>query len=61
MIEQFTLYQLEAVLQGVKPSDMRGGETIAQYLHREIQRLAKERDNLREDRDSLLEAGGHLL
>lgn len=61
MIEQFTLHQLEAVLQGVKPSDMRGSETIAQYLHREIQRLAKERDNLREERDSLLEAGGHLL
>lgn len=61
MIEQFTVNELEAVMKGVKPSDLRGGETIAQYLHREIQRLAKERDNLREDRDGLLEAGAHLL
>ena len=61
MIEQFSVNELEAVLKGVKPSDLRGGETIAQYLHREIQRLAKERDNLREDRDGLLEAGAHLL
>lgn len=61
MIEQFTIHELEAVLKGAKPGDLRGGETTAQYLHREIQRLAKERDNIREDRDSLLEAGGHLL
>lgn len=60
MIEQFSVNELEAVMKGVKPSDMRG-ETIAQYLHREIQRLAKERDSLREDRDRLLEAGAHLL
>lgn len=61
MIEKFSVNELEAILKGVKPSDLRGGETIAQYLHREIQRLAKERDNLREDRDRLLEAGAHLL
>lgn len=61
MIEQFSVNELEAILKGVKPSDLRGGETIAQYLHREIQRLAKERDNLRQDRDGLLEAGAHLL
>ncbi|WP_411382862.1 hypothetical protein ACK3BK_16040 [Pseudomonas sp. L7] len=61
MIEQFTIHQLEAVLQGVKPSDMRAGESIAQYLHRGIQRIAKERDGLLEDRDGLLEQGGHLL
>lgn len=61
MIEQFTLHELEAVLKGAKPSDLRGGETIAQYLHRGIQRLATERDNLREDRDGMLNAGAHLL
>ncbi|MFA7892941.1 hypothetical protein [Pseudomonas putida] len=61
MIEQFTLHELEAVLKGAKPSDLRGGETIAQYLHREIQRLAKDCDNLREDRDGMLNAGAHLL
>ena len=61
MIEQFTLHELEAVLKGVKPGDLRPGETTAQYLHRGIHRLATERDSLREDRDSLLEAGGHLL
>jgi hypothetical protein len=61
MIEQFSVNELEAILKGVKPSDLRGGETIAQYLHREIQRLATERDNLRQDRDGLLESGGHLL
>ncbi|TCT89056.1 hypothetical protein [Pseudomonas sp. LP_4_YM] len=61
MIEQFSVNELEAFLKGVKPSDLRGGETTAQYLHREIQRLAKERDNLREDRDGLLEDGAHLL
>ena len=62
MIEQFTLYELEAALKGQAiPGDLRCGETIAQYLHREIQRLAKERDNLREDRDGLLESGAHLL
>lgn len=61
MIEQLTLHELEAVLKGVKPADLRGGETIAQCLHRGIQRLATERDNLRQDRDCLLEAGAHLL
>lgn len=61
MIEQFSVNELEAILKGVKPSELRGGETIAQYLHRGIQRLAKERDNLRQDRDGLLESGGHLL
>ncbi|KPM66720.1 hypothetical protein HB13667_08060 [Pseudomonas putida] len=62
MIEQFALHELEAALKGrAIPGDLRCGESIAQYLHREIQRLATERDNLREDRDSLLEAGGHLL
>lgn len=61
MIEQLTLHELEAVLKGVKPADLRGGETIAQYLYRGIQRLATERDNLRQDRDGLLEAGAHLL
>ncbi|WP_281211997.1 hypothetical protein [Pseudomonas fulva] len=61
MIEQFSVNELEAILKGVKPSDLRGGETIAQYLHREIQRLTKERDSLREDRDGLLESGGHIL
>lgn len=62
MIEQFTLHELEAALKGrAIPGDLRCGESIAQYLHREIQRLAKERDNLRDDRDGLLDAGGHLL
>ena len=62
MIEQFTLYELEAALEGrAIPGDLRCGESIAQYLHREIQRLATERDNLRKDRDGLLEAGAHLL
>lgn len=61
MIEKLTLHELEAVLKGVKPGDLRCGETTAQYLHREIQRLAKERDHIREDRDGLLESGAHLL
>ena len=62
MIEHFTLIELEAALKGrAIPGDLRCGESIAQYLHREIQSLAKERDNLREDRDGLLEAGAHLL
>lgn len=61
MIEQFSVNELEAVLKGAKPSDLRGGETIARYLHRGIQRLATERDNLREDRDGMLNAGAHLL
>ncbi|MDO7911389.1 hypothetical protein Q6A49_12680 [Pseudomonas sp. 22-AL-CL-001] len=61
MIEQFTLHELDAVLKGVKPSDLRGGETIAQYLHRGIQRLATERDDVRKDRDGLLERGAHAL
>jgi len=62
VIEQFTVYELEALLKGrAMPGDLRGGETTAQYLHREIQRLAKDRDTIREDRDGLLEAGAHLL
>ncbi|WP_438284233.1 hypothetical protein [Pseudomonas alabamensis] len=61
MIEQFTLGELEGMLKGrAFPGDLRYGETIAQYLHREIQVLATERNNLREDRDGLLEAGAHL-
>ncbi|MBI6923788.1 hypothetical protein JET66_03855 [Pseudomonas putida] len=61
MIEQFSVNELEAILKGVKPSDLPGGETIAQYLHRGIQRLATELNKAREDRDALLEAGAHLL
>lgn len=62
MIEQFTLHELEAALKGrAIPGDLRCGESISQYLDREIQRLAKERDNLRDDRDGLLDAGGHFL
>ncbi|MGR3991612.1 hypothetical protein [Pseudomonas sp. 1121_17] len=62
MIEQLTLNELEAAIKGrAIPGDLRCGESIAQYLYREIQRLAKERDNLREDRDGLLESGAHLL
>ncbi|WP_144938474.1 hypothetical protein [Pseudomonas alabamensis] len=62
MIEQFTLVELEGMLKGrVKPSDLRGGETIAQYLHRGIQRLVTERDDVRRDRDGLLERGAHAL
>ncbi|AVD86009.1 hypothetical protein [Pseudomonas sp. SWI44] len=62
MIEKFTLHELEAALKGrAIPGDLRCGESIAQYLHREIQRLATERDDLRKDRDGLLEAGAHLL
>ncbi|OAS18621.1 hypothetical protein AYO08_04950 [Pseudomonas putida] len=62
MIEQFTLHELQAALKGrAIPGDLRCGESIAQYLHREIQRLATERDNLRKDRDGLLESGAHLL
>ncbi|MDF2491154.1 MAG: hypothetical protein K0S77_3776 [Pseudomonas sp.] len=60
MIEQLTIHELEAVLKGVKPGDLHGGETIAQYLHRGIQRLAADRNNLREDRDGLLKHGAHL-
>ena len=62
MIEHFTLNELEAALKGrAIPGDLRCGESIAQYLHREIQRLATERDNLRKDRDGMLESGAHLL
>jgi hypothetical protein len=61
MIEQLTLHELKAVLQGVKPSDLRPGESIADYLHRGIQRLATERDDVRKDRDGLLERGAHAL
>ncbi|WP_060495164.1 hypothetical protein [Pseudomonas sp. GTC 16482] len=62
MIKQFTLYELEAALKGrAIPGNLRCGESVAQYLYREIQRLATERDNLRTDRDGLLEAGAHLL
>lgn len=61
MIEQLTLRELEAVLQGVKPSDLRPGESITDYLHRGIQRLATERDDVRKDRDGLLERDAHAL
>lgn len=61
MIEHFNLHEIEAVLKGIKPADLRLGETTAQYLHCGIQRLATERDNLREDRDGLLNAGAHLF
>lgn len=62
MIEQFTLVELEGMLKGrAMPGDLRCGESIVQYLHRQIQALATERNNLREDRDGLLEAGAHLL
>jgi len=60
MIEQLTIHELEAVLKGVKPGDLRPGESIADYLHRGIQRLATERDNVLKDRDGLLERGAHL-
>jgi hypothetical protein len=60
MIEQLTIYELEAVLKGVKPGDLHGDETVAQYLHRGIQRLATERDDVLKDRDGLLERGAHL-
>ncbi|AMA46283.1 hypothetical protein [Pseudomonas alabamensis] len=61
MIEQFTLVELEGMLKGrAIPGDLRCGESIVHYLHRQIQGLATERDNLREDRDGLLEAGAHL-
>ncbi|MFK3941909.1 hypothetical protein ACI2KC_09505 [Pseudomonas monteilii] len=61
MIERLTIHELKAVLQGVKPSDLRPGESIAEYLHRGIQRLATERDDVRRDRDGLLERGAHAL
>ncbi|WP_409259403.1 hypothetical protein [Pseudomonas sp. KCJK9009] len=62
MIEQFTVHELEAMLKGrAIPGNKRVNETIAQYLHREIQALAIERDNLRQDLDGLLESGAHLL
>jgi len=61
MIEQLTIHELEAVLQSVKPSDLRPGESIADYLHRGIQRLVTERDDVRKDRDDLLERGAHAL
>lgn len=61
MIENLNLHELEAVLKGVKPADLRSGETIAQYLHRGIQRLATELTKVRQDRDGLLETGAHLL
>jgi hypothetical protein len=60
MIEQLTIHELEAVLKGVKPSDLHPGESTADYLHRGIQRLATERDDVRKDRDGLLERGAHL-
>lgn len=62
MIEHFTVHELEEMFKGrAIPGNKRVNETIAQYLHREIQALAIERDNLRQDRDSLLESGAHLL
>ncbi|SEI16982.1 hypothetical protein [Pseudomonas asplenii] len=62
MIEQFTLLELEAMLKGrAIPGNQLVNETTSQYLYREIQRLAQERDRLRADRDGLLEAGAHLL
>jgi hypothetical protein len=62
MIEQFTLVELEGMLKGrAMPGDLRCGESIAQYLHRGIQRLATERDDVRKDRDGLLERGAHAL
>jgi hypothetical protein len=61
-IERLTLVELEGMLKGrAMPGDLHCGESIAQYLHREIQALATERNNLREDRDGLLEAGAHTL
>jgi|GEM_PF-806072 len=61
-IEQHTLVELEGMLKGrAIPGDLRCGESLAQYLHREIQVLATERNNLREDRDGLLAAGAHAL
>ncbi len=61
-IEQFTLDELEGMLKGrAIPGDLHYSESIGQYLHRQIQALASERNNLREDRDNLLEAGAHLL
>ncbi|WP_434771222.1 hypothetical protein [Pseudomonas entomophila] len=61
-IEQLTLVELEGMLKGhAIPGDLRCGESIAQYLYRKIQALAIERNNLREDRDGLLEAGAHCL
>lgn len=62
MIEHFTVHELEAMLKGrAIPGNKRVNETIAQYLHREVQALAIELDNLRQDRDGLLESGAHLL
>lgn len=61
-IEKLTLIELEGMLKGrCMPGDLLCGESIAQYLYRQIQGLATERNNLREDRDGLLEAGAHLL
>lgn len=60
MIEQLTIHELEAVLKGVKPGDLRPVESIADYLHRGIQRLATERDDVLKDRNGLLERGAHL-
>ena len=61
MTEQLTVHEWEAVLRGTPAADMRPGETIARYIHRKVEALVSERDNLREDRDGLLEAGAHLL
>jgi hypothetical protein len=61
MSEQLTVHEWEAVLRGTPAADMRPGETIARYIHRKIEALTKERDELREDRDGMLEAGAHLL
>ncbi len=61
-IEQLTLAELEGMLKGrAMPGGLRCGESIAQYLYREIQVLATERNNLRKDRDGLLAAGAHAL
>ncbi|WP_155642333.1 hypothetical protein [Pseudomonas alabamensis] len=59
---KLTLIEMEGMLKDrSKPCDIRCDESIAQYLHRGIQALVTERNNLREDRNGLLKAGGHAL
>ncbi|MNC33345.1 hypothetical protein D3C75_817340 [compost metagenome] len=56
MTEQLTVHEWEAVLRGAcTPSDMLRNETTARYVHRKFEALIKERDQLQEDKNGLLE------
>ena len=61
MTEQLTIQEWEAVLRGTPAADMRPGEAIARYIHRKFEALTKERDQLQEDKNVLLEDCAGLL